>query len=412
MRGVAGVVRVSVVAGEGAARDLAIPAQLDVATALAGIAAALRLPASGAAVSLVQADGRSLDLDRTLAAQGVRDGAVLAVVEDEDVPAAHDDPAAAVADEVRGSVLGWSSRLTRPAALVAVALLLVVAAAALASGPAWSGAVAAGATVLLGSLATVAARLHDRLAAAVVGWSAVAFGAVAGWQVGGAALAGGSAVVVGLVVARAQRGTGAALVPACVAAALLGGLALLAEPGPFDPALVAGVALAGSVVLVHTLPRLALAVTGGRADVAREVLRASLVALGVVEVVLAVLAAAGGAAGAALACAVGLITVCRATRHHGAAEVVIQCTTGVLLLLVAGVMGVVGSPAAAGPVGGVALALALVAVLVALAPPSTVSTPQVVVWVDRAESLLLVTLVPLLAVSVGAVELTRDLVGR
>jgi hypothetical protein len=406
----AGLVRVRVVPEPGAALDLALPDAVPVADLLPELARRARL---SSASRLVTVGGRELAASVSLAEQEVVDGSVLALVPAEVATSPADDPAEALATEVAAAVLAWHVRLVRPAALAVAALALGVCGGTLARGPAWSGAVAASAVVLLGAASAGACRRHDRLLAAAAGWAAVGFAAVAGEQYAGPVAACGAAAGTALVLARVLRAVRALLVPAIAASLLLGALALLASGAGLAAGVVAALGLAATALLVPALPRLALFATRERAAPARELLRAMLAATAVVMVVLAAPAAASGGTGAVLAAVVGLLAACRGSRHHGAVEVLTGIATGVVMALVAAIVTTLRHPAWSGAVGVGCLVVAGTACALALsAADGAEADPRLALWADRVETLALVALVPLLVGVGGVVPLATGLVRR
>ncbi len=419
-----GLVRVRVVPDTGDALDLALPGAVLVADLVPELARRAQL---SAAVRVVTAGGRELVPGAGLAEQGVADGSVLALVPADEGASGQDDPAEAIAEEVAARVLAWHVRLVRPVVLTVVALLLATGGAALARGPAWCGAVAASAGVLLSGGAGLALRRHDRLVAAAAAWAAVGFAAVAGQQYAGPVTACVAAAGTALVLARALRDVGALMLPALAASVVLGALALLAQGTGLESGLASALGLTGSALLVPALPRLALLLTAGRTVPARELLRAMIAATAVAMVVLAAPTAASGAAGALLAVAVGLLAACRGSRHHGAVEVVSGLATGLLIALVAAVVTLLRQPSWAGAVGIVCLILAAALSVLVLRPsgsghagpsvpeadsPRAEGDPRLALAIDRLEAFALVCLVPLLVWVAGVVPLVTDLVGR
>lgn len=400
-----GLVRVSVSSGPGPALDLAVPGHLAVADLLPEIVRLGGAAPGPTGLRLVTAAGAEVAPDASLLDQGVADGAVLALVDGPAPPRRDDDPAAELARTVSEDVLAWDARLTRPVGLLVGLLLFAVSGAALARGPSWSGAVAAAAVVLTSAVAAAAGRRHDRLVAATGGWLAVGFAAVAGAQSAGPVAAGASATVVALGLCWILGPAWVLLAPAAVASGVLGGLAVLAQVGRVEHGLVAAVALATVGLASPGLPRLALAITRDRPAVARDLLRASLAASAVLMTVLAALATRSGAAGAGLAVVIALFTAARASRHHGAVEILTGLATATSILLVAGVAQVVHRPDWAGHLGAGMLALGALAALVSVAPRFT--DPRWAVALDRIEVVLLLAVVPLVVVASGAIGLVR-----
>ncbi|TCJ29428.1 EsaB/YukD family protein [Nocardioides jejuensis] len=403
-----GLLRVSVVSGTGPPLDLALPAHVAVAEILPEL---IRLGRAPAAAQLVTVTGQEVASATSLAAQAVPDGAVLALVEPEPSRTGLDDPAQALAAAVGSDVLGWHPRLLRPGSRAIGALLLLLAAGALARGPAWSGAIAAAGVVALVGAASAAQRQHDRLLSAGCGWAAVGFAAVAGAQYAGPVAACAAAVVSAVVIARVVRAVARLVLPAAVAALVLGALASLVVWCPVDPALAAAVGLVGAGITGSVLPQIALGIARGDATAARELMRALMAAAAVVLLVLVVPTAAHGGAGAGLAVAVGIHTACRASRHHGAVEVVSGLATGAAMVLLAGVVLVMSGSGAAGVVGAVGLLGALgLGVYAARDPEQRREDPRLAIAVDRLESLALLATVPLLVFASGVVPLLAGLV--
>lgn len=403
-----GLVRVSVSSGPGPALDLALPGHLAVADLLPEILRLGGVVPGPSGTRLLTAAGTEVAPQASLLDQGVADGAVLALVDGPAPPHREDDPAEMLARTVSAEVLAWDPRLTRPVGLAIGLLLFAVSGVALSRGPSWSGAVAVAAVVLTGAVAAAAARRHDRLVAATAGWLAVGFAAVAGAQSAGPVAAGASATVVALGLCWILGPAGVLLAPAAVASGVLGGLAVLAQVGHVEHGLVAAVALAAVGLVSPALPRMALAATHDRPGVARDLLRASLAASAVLMTVLAALASSAGGAGAGLAVVIALFTAARASRHHGAVEILAGLATATSILLVVGVGQVVHRPDWAGHVGAGMLALGALAALASVAPRFT--DPRWAVALDRLEVMVLLAVVPLVVVASGAVSLVDGMV--
>lgn len=429
-----GLVRVRVVPEDGPELDLAVPGRVPVADLLPELARRARLTAGA---RLVTVTGTELALSAGLSEQEVSDGAVLALVPADLGSGRLDDPAEVLARQVATEVLGWHPRLVRPVALAVGVVLLAVGGVALARGPGWSGAVAASAAVVLGGFSSLAARqLHERLMAAGSGWAAVGFAAVAGSQYAGAVAACVAAAAAALVLARVSRSVGLLLTPALAAAALLGCLALAARSAGVAPGLVAALGLTAAALLLPALPRLALGMSGGRAASARELLRAMHAASAIAMMVVAVPTAASGAAGAVLAAVVGLLAACRASRHHGAVEVLTGVVTGVVIAALAAAVTILRHPGWGGAVGLSCLVVGGAACGVALGAaargrraaaggestgggrgdedgsPGDGGDPRLALAVDRIEAAALLALAPLLVGVGGVVPVVTGLVGR
>ncbi|MDO7868005.1 EsaB/YukD family protein [Nocardioides jiangxiensis] len=406
----AGLCRISVVPESGDATDLAVPDRVAVAEMLPEL---VRLLGAPGAARLVTVTGHEVRPDVGLRDQGIADGAVLALVGPAPVDVPSEDPAEAVAAVVRSGVLGWHPRLVAPVARLGCGLFLALAGWALATGPGWSGSVAAAAAVGLGGAAVVAVRRrHDRLMAAALGWAAVGFAAVAGGQYAGSVAACGSAAAAAVLLARVVRGVGLLLVPAAVAAVVLAGLTALATWSQVDPGLLAALGLVGVGLASVGLPRAALASARGDTAVARELMRALMAAVAVVMLVLTVPTAAHGVAGAGLVGAVALHVVCLGSRHHGAVEVVTGLAVGAAMMLLAAGVVVVTRPQAAGGLGVIAVVLGLGLAVVAGGDMAGEGDqdPRLVLAIDRIETVALLAIVPLLLTVADAVTVVRHLV--
>ncbi|WP_024286911.1 type VII secretion integral membrane protein EccD [Cellulomonas sp. KRMCY2] len=271
------LVRVSVTAGDRSV-DLGAPGNVPVAELVPGLARTLGLldPATVyGGFRLVRSDGATLDSDRSLQAQGVEDGAVLALESGAQVVQVrvYDDVVEAVADAVEGQYAPWTpqdSALT--AVFAAAAFLLAGAVLLLGAEPSslFPPVIAvAGALLVLGAAAVVArVGAHDVGARTLV-LTATAFGLVAGLTVGSepaswgppTAYAGIGMLVVALLGIPALT-TGREI---CVAPAVLG-LTLAVVGGTVAAAdVVPGTVLALVVAIVVTagngIPWLALAST-------------------------------------------------------------------------------------------------------------------------------------------------------
>ncbi|MFD6418345.1 type VII secretion integral membrane protein EccD [Streptomyces sp. NPDC060194] len=243
-----GFCRVTVVAPD-ARIDVALPDDLPVADLrpeilrLSGLA-----PAPGAPVGhqLVRGDGAVLDSARTLAAQRVRDGELIALRPFADFlpPPVFDDVCDAVASAVRRDRTLWSDDLTRTSGLGAGCALLVLLALALWSahpghdmhGP--PGLVAAVCAALLLAVAVTRARVYaDRASARCLGLGALASAAVAGS---------------GLLPPLGQQGVGRLqALTACTAVLLAAVVLVLATPYGDAPFVAAALAAAGGALLTY-----------------------------------------------------------------------------------------------------------------------------------------------------------------
>lgn len=274
--------------------DAVLPAGVPLAELVPGLLRRLGLLGPDivhAHLRFVTADGAILRRETSLAAQGVRDGAVLAVQTrpESEADRRYDDVVEAVTDAVEAEVPAWSQRDSARTAVAAACSLLVVAALVLLGSDlssAASAAVAGGAALL----AIVAAAVLDRadvpsLAARAVGVVGCLLGGLAGYVgLGGAtvpaagagdAVALGAAGAAGVVAAGAfaaatRTARIAAVVPGFVAvvALLFGGVTLAWGDGAAPATAVVLFALLGCATLL--VPWLALAATPLRVVAPRE----------------------------------------------------------------------------------------------------------------------------------------------
>lgn len=404
-----GLLRLSLSANPGETIDLAVPAHLAVAELLPELV--LLAGGRAGARGLVAPSGRPIDPEASLAEQGIADGAVLALVEAPDPwPVEVDDPAAALAERVTEQVLPWGARLARPAGLGVGLVLFLLAGAALSRGPAWCGMVAAAVVVPTGVTAVWAGRGRDRLVCALGGWLAVGYAAVAGGLSAGPVAAGVAATLAALVIWWFLGSAGGVLAPVAGASGVLAAVATVIDVGQVDAGLAASVALAATGLVLPALPRLALALARDQEGGARDLLRASLAAVAVVVVVLAGLATTTGAGGAALAVVIALFTACRASRHHGAVEVLSGIVTATAVLVVVGAVLTVQRPEWAGVAGAALVLVAGLGAAFALRGASSGADPRWALAVDRIELALLLAVAPILVASSGVVGLVRGLV--
>lgn len=435
----ADLVRVSVASGE-RVTDLVLPSRLPVAELEPEVAAAV-----GAldpyevhgGYQLVAGDGRTLDRDASLLAQGVRDGALLSLVAGADTPdtKVYDDVVEAVADAVEAAGAGWSEQAARVTLLTVAGLLLGLGALLLGAHRGSGVPVLVVAAVLTGLLllagAVFARRTHDETAAVLVCGGAAAYavvGAFAGvagpWWQAPLLAAGLALLLTGLVATAVVGRRGWVFLPAFVlgaAGAALGGILLVTE---LAPAPVLAIVLVVAVLLASLVPWFALATTRSMptpmtseadilatpdpidaADIAARVRRAHEITLGL-AVSMAVLVAVGAPyvaplswAGLALVWAAGLAQIMRTRQCLLARDVAVGVAGGGLGILTGTVAGVLAHPEWSVVVGAVG-ALVGVGVLAALALPKRSS----VRWgraLDLIEGFALLALVPLLLVTIG-----------
>lgn len=274
-----GFCRVTVVAPDSRI-DVALPEDIavaDVYPELLRLTGQTQAPGTPTGYHLVRRDGTVLEGARTLAAQRVLDGELLALrpFAESLPPAVHDDVSDAVAAAVTRDRALWDDRLLRAGGLWGGALLLVLLAFAL-----WSadplrhdthglpGIVAAAVGLFLTAFAGVRARVYDdRGSAVALGLAALPhlMTAGAGVLAPGAGegvgrlqfLLGCVAVLIGSVVLVAALPSGDALFVAVVVASATGTLAtfcaILTEAGPTAVAAVCAAVALGAVAFLPGL---------------------------------------------------------------------------------------------------------------------------------------------------------------
>ena len=438
--GASGLVRVTVASGTRRV-DLVLPAAVPVAELVPELARSVGLldPTTvHGGYHLVTPEGRRLEGDAGLTMQGVEDGGVLTVTAGvDDAPRrVYDDVVEAMADVVERDLRPWRPEAGRRTALGAGVLLLGLGAVALLlqDGDAVAAVAAVAVAVVLGAGGVVLSRAQEEPEAAVtVAWMSVVYAVVAGLLLvpegaslfgvpvaaaGGAALVAGSVALVGIDDGRTL------LLPAVVlgAVGLTGGL--LMDAVAFRPQTVYTAALVVVVLSASVFPWLALGATGTRvqqvattaditaeprdvdaADVgtdarlAHEILVAVTATVGILTALVAPLAVDLGLSGTLLALACCATLVLR-TRQYRAG-------TAVLVGVVAGIAGLVSTAAAVmvlheawRPALAVSLAVGGALVLAATLVPAGSPVRRGRLG-DVAETVCLVSLLPLLVVAVG-----------
>ena len=433
------LVRLSVSSGTRRA-DLGIPGSIPVAEIIPDLARELGVlePHSASlGYRLVRADGSLVESDRSLAAQGIEDGSVLAL--EPNRPAGdkvYDDVVEAVADLVETQFTPWNAANSAGTAVGASVVLFLAAAYALftarESGVLVAALAGVCALLLVGAAAVLGHVRKQPFAAVALALTAVVYAGVSGYAaVPGAALwgegllyAGAGVVVVGVLgavaVTRHHLLVGATAVVG-VAMAALGALShyvgwslTTVAAATFVVAALVGnvlpwVGISTSRLTTHP-PKTDLEIFEDVPEVERDEVRRQvaaghelMVALGVASAAVMVLCTpqlvAAGASGAMLAF-VGFVATLLRTRHS-------RTRTTVLIAMVAGITGLaVASVSAAQthpdwrPLLALALAAAA-AVVVALAlvlPRTRVQLGRVA---DAVEGVALVALFPLAAFAVG-----------
>ncbi|WP_353953276.1 type VII secretion integral membrane protein EccD [Knoellia sp. S7-12] len=433
------LVRLSVTSGTRRA-DLGIPGSIPVAEVIPDLARELGvLDAHSASMGyrLVRSDGQIIEGDRSLAAQGIEDGSVLALEpnrpDDEKV---YDDVVEAVADLVETQFTPWTPSHSAGTAVGAAVVLFLAAAYALFtardSGILISALAGVCALLLVGAAAVLAHVRSQPSAAVALALTAVAYAGVSGYAAmpdaplwgEGLLYAGVGVAVVGVLGAVAVThhqllvGATAAVGLAMVALGALShyvgwGITSVAAVTFVIAAIVGNVlpwvGLSSSRLTTHP-PKSDVEIFGDTPEVERDRVKSQvaaghelMIALGVASAGVMILCTpqlvAAGVAGALLTF-VGFVATLLRTRHS-------RTRTTVLIAMIAGVAGVAVAAVAAAhthpewrPI--LALALALAAALVvgmALVLPRT--RVQLGRIADAAEGVALVTLMPLAAFAVG-----------
>ena len=440
-----GLVRVSVASG-GRRVDLVLPASVPVAELVPELARSVGLldPATVyAGYRLVTAEGRELAPDAGLVLQGVEDGALITVSAgvDERPPRVYDDVVEAMTDVVEQDLTPWEPAAGRRTALWAAGLLMALGAVALLvqRGALLAGVAAAVVAAALVTGAVVVSRVQrDPEAAVAMAWMAALYAAVAGlmlvtddpvfgWPV---AAAGGGAMVAGFAGLLGLGARRALVIPSVVVGAVFLATGLVMQAAELDPAVVLTIALVLVVVTGSLLPWLALGATATSVDplystadvtaeprpvdparvsadarVAHEILGAVSATVGLLLVLIAPLAVSLGVAGSLVAVMCALVVMLRTRQYRTRSEVLVGLVSGVLGLLCAGVATLWLHPDWR-PTVAVVLAAGGAVVLAVTMLPRTPSVRRGRLG-DVAESVALLSLLPLLVVAVGVFSAIR-----
>lgn len=436
----ASLIRVSVTAGSRRA-DLGVPGGIPVAELLPELARELGQldPATASrGFRLVRHDGIPVEADRSLAAQGVEDGFVLALEPAGDPVElkVYDDVVEAVADLVESSFAPWTPEHSARTALGAAVVLFLSGAVALFTART-HGALVVGLAAVVAVLLVVAAAVlsHARrqeVSGAALAVTAGVYAAVAGFAVstdgslwGLPLLYAGAATAVvgglGVLAVTAHRPVVGAVAVVGFVMAVTGALVHFAG---WSIGSVAGCVLAVSVLVGGLVPWFALSSsrltthpprTEGEiyADppaidnraVRRQVLAGHdlmlglSVAAGTVALLAAPFAAATGVLGTVLG-VVGFVAVLLRTRHSRTrATVLVAMVAGVLGLATVGIAAAVTHPGWRSALGvGMAAGAALVVALALIAPRSRVRLGRAADAIDGA---CLVAVLPLAVAATG-----------
>lgn len=433
------LVRLSVTSGTRRA-DLGIPGSIPVAEVIPDLARELGvLDAHSASMGyrLVRADGQVVESDRSLAAQGIEDGAVLALEpnrpDDEKV---YDDVVEAVADLVETQFTPWTPAHSAGTAVGAAVVLFLAAAYALFtardSGILISALAGVCAVLLVGAAAVLAHVRQQPSAALALALTAVAYAGVSGYAAApdarlwgeGLLYAGVGVTVIGVLgavaVTRQQLLVGASAVVG-VAMAVLGALNHFADWSmtPIAAVIFVIAAAVGNVLpwvgisssrLTTHPPKTDLEIFSDAPQVERDRVRSQvaaghelMIALGVASAGVMILCTpqlvSSGVSGALLTF-VGFIATLLRTRHS-------RTRTTVLIAMIAGVTGVAVAAVTAAqthpewrPILALALAgaAALVVGMALVLPRTRLQLGRVA---DTVEGIALVALVPLAAFASG-----------
>ncbi len=436
-----GLLRVTVVVGE-RRHDLALPGQLSVAELVPELARSLNLLDAEtvyAGYDLVAADGRRLESDLGLFAQGVDPGSVLTLTAgvDQPAPRVYDDVVEAMADAVEADMRPWDPATGRRTALGAAALVLGLGALALGlqRPDVVAGAAAGVSGLVLVVAAVVLARVRaEHETAVMLSWAGVVFAAVGGVTAAPAgpvlglpaAVGAGAALAVSLVAVFGLTEQRAALVPAAAVSAGLGIANGIVAATTLDPEAVHTVLLVVVVIAGSAVPWVALSATTTRvpqaqdhsqltaeafpvdavavrrdARIGHDVLLAVTATVGLLLVLTAPMAVSLGVTGTFVAVCACVVLLLRTRQYRVGPEVV----TG-LGCAVAGFastcVGIVLFQRSWLPVLAVVLAVTAVVLLVTTLVPR----PASVRWGrlgDVAELTALVAMIPLVVVAIGVV---------
>jgi type VII secretion integral membrane protein EccD len=442
--GASGLVRVTVASGTRRV-DLVLPGAVPVAELVPELARSVGLldPITVyGGYRLVTQDGRELAADAGLTMQGVEDGGLLTVSAgvDDEPPRVYDDVVEAMTDVVERDLKPWEPASGRRTALSAAGLLMVLGAVALfIQDSLLSATAAAVVSVALVAGAIVLSRAqHEAEAAVAVAWMGCFYAAVAGFMFAPDGLvfdypmacAGAGALAAGLV-ALVGLGAGRTLViPPVVVGAIFLATGLVMRAATFDPAVVLTTTLTLVVMVGSIFPWLALGATGTTVDqlysvqditadpeevdpvrvsadarIAHEILVAVSSTVGLLLVLIAPLAVSLGVPGTLLAVMCCLVVMLRTRQYRTGNEVLVGLVSGILGLLSVGVSMLWLHPDWR-PTAAVALSATGAVLLAVTLLPSAPSVRRGR-FGDLAESVCLLSLLPLLIVATGVFSAIR-----
>ncbi len=443
--GASGLVRVTVASGTRRV-DLVLPGAVPVAELVPELARSVGLldPVTVyGGYRLVTQEGRELAGDAGLIMQGIEDGGLLTVAAgvDDAPPRVYDDVVEAMTDVVERDLRPWEPASGRRTALSASGMLMVLGAVALfIQDSLLASTAAAVVSVALVAGAIVLSRAQGEPEAAVaVSWMGCFYAAVAGFMFAPdemmfgmpVACAGAGALVAGLV-ALVGLGEGRTLViPPVVVGAIFLATGLVMRAATFDPAVVLTTTLTLVVMVGSVFPWLALGATGTTVDqlystqditadpdeidplrvsadarVAHEILVAVSATVGLLLVLIAPLAVSLGVSGTVLAVMCCLVVMLRTRQYRTGTEVLVGLVSGILGLLSIGISMLWLHPDWR-PTAAVALS-ATGAVLLALTLLPSAPSVRRGRFGDLAESVSLLSLLPLLVIATGVFSSIRS----
>jgi hypothetical protein len=418
-------VRISIVADAGRV-DLTVPGDLPVAELLPDVAHRLGvLDAAAGGLRLCTATGRRLTDHLGLAAQGVPDGAVLALAPRPITGRSrvHDDPAWVVAEAVTTNVASVSDGVRLAVRLASAATLLTVGGVGLALAPRSVATLVVAGSAVVGLLSVagwVSGERGSGVVALLLAHGAAGYAGVLGYGVAvrvdsGASLAWCGAAVaattaIGFAALRVGWSERAGLMPAAgVGVAVLGAGLADAAAGVAPAVTLSGIA----AVAVLTGGGLASASAawlgedpvqvGARACVAQGGLLWATAATGALVVVGAPAAAGLGHAGAGLALAMCVAFASSSRREHSGRAALVRVGCGVAGVALAAPTYLIAHPGSAP-----ALAAALAASgVVGLAAPAGATSLRSQQWADGLEAFAVLSLLPLLVAASGVAAAVR-----
>jgi type VII secretion integral membrane protein EccD len=437
--GASGLVRVTVTSGTRRV-DLVLPGAVPVAELVPELARSVGLLDAVTVYGgyrLVTQDGRALATDSGLTIQGVEDGGVITVAAgvDDEPPRVYDDVVEAMTDVVERDLRPWDAAAGRRTALWAAVALLVLGAASLLIQH--GSDIAAAATVVVAIVLVLGAVVLSRVqgetdAAVTVALVGCGYAAVAGLMLAWGtpffgtpvAVAGGGALVAGLLAALGLGQGRSLLLPPVVAGGVFLATGLVMRSSSYDAAVVLTTVLALVVIAGSVFPWLALGATGTSVDqifstaditndpdeidperigadarVAHEILVAVSATVGLLLVLVSPLAVSLGLAGTIVAVLASVVVMLRTRQYRTGAEVLVGLVSGVLGLL-ATALSVLWLHPGWRPGAAVALAVTGAVLLALTLLPQGTSVRRGRLG-DVAESVALLALLPALVIATG-----------